>query len=118
MDENVVPTKPGSHVLTYASHGAGSVARKDGRLLRGPLAPTQPVNGYLESLREDWDLLTIAERLEDTRRDLLFIADPVSQLDEYDHVTLADYTLGELYHARLVLLRLLLHLIAAADNDH
>ncbi|MFC5931533.1 hypothetical protein D6T64_04165 [Cryobacterium melibiosiphilum] len=64
-------------------------------------------------MREDWGNLTAAERVETTRAALLFIADPVSELDEYDHDTLADYTLGELYHARVVLLRLLPHLIAA-----
>lgn len=100
--------------LTYASHGPSSVARKGDRLLRGPLPSTQPVNEYLHAMREDWDFLTIAERVETVRGSLLFIADPVSELDEHDHVTLADYTLGELYHARLVLLRLLPLLIGAA----
>ena len=66
-------------------------------------------------MREDWDLLTVSERVEAVRGSLLFIADPVSHLDEHDHVTLADYTLGELYHSRLVLQRLLPHLIEAAD---
>lgn len=101
--------------LTYASHGPSSVARKGDRLLRGPEPPTQPVNWHLHAMREDWDLLTVSERVEAVRGSLLFIADPVSHLDEHDHVTLADYTLGELYHSRLVLQRLLPHLIEAAD---
>lgn len=103
-------------MTTYVSHGLSSVARKGERALRGPLPPTQPVNEYLHAMREDWDVLTIAERVETVRAALLFIADPVSQLYEHDHDTLADYTLGELYHARLVLLRLLPHLIAAATE--
>ncbi|WP_255411366.1 hypothetical protein [Cryobacterium sp. Y50] len=40
----------------------------------------------------------------------------MSQLDEHDHDTLFDYTLGELYRARVVLLRLLPRLIAAATE--
>ena len=102
---------------TYASHGPSSVARKGDRLLRGPLPPTQSVNEYLHAMREEWDNLTIAERIESVRASLLFIADPVSQLDEFDHSTLADLTLGELYHARLVLLRLLPHLTAADPGE-
>jgi len=39
------------------------------------------------------------------RNDLLFLADPVSSLSDLDDDTLAGYTLGELYHARLVLMR-------------
>lgn len=105
------------YAVTYASHGPSSVARKGDRLLRGPLPPTQPVNEYLHAMREDWDNLTTAERVEAVRGSLLFIADPVSQLDEFDHSTLADYTLGELYHARLVLMRLLPHLIAATESE-
>jgi hypothetical protein len=101
-------------MTTYASHGLSSAARKGDRALRGPLPPTQPVNASLHAMREDWDLLTIPERVDRARAELLFIADPVSQLDEHDHDTLADYTLGELYHARLVLLRLLPLLIEAA----
>ena len=102
--------------MNYASHGPSSVARRGERKLRGPLPASQPVNEFLEVMREDWDLLTIAERIETVRGALLFIADPVSQLDEHDHDTLAGHTLGELYHARLVLLRLLPHLIAAATE--
>nr|WP_181716205.1 hypothetical protein [Cryobacterium sp.]QJS06007.1 hypothetical protein [Cryobacterium sp.] len=78
--------------------------------------PVQPVNEYLNAMREDWHILTVAERVEAVRGGLLFIADPVSQLDEHDHDTLADYSLGELYHARLVLLRLLPYLIEAATE--
>lgn len=73
--------------LTYASHGPSSVARKGDRLLRGPEPPTQPVNWHLHAMREDWDLLTVSERVEAVRGSLLFIGDPVSHLDEHDHVT-------------------------------
>lgn len=104
--------------MTYASHGPGSVARKGDRLLRGSMTPEQPVNEYLEAMREDWNLLTAAERVERVRSDLLFIADPVSELNEYDHDTLAGYTLGELYHARHVLTRLLPHLVEAASSPN
>jgi hypothetical protein len=106
-----------SDAATYASHGPSSVARKGDRLLRGPLPPAQPVNEYLHAMREDWDNLTNAQRVENVRASLLFIADPVSHLDEFDHSNLADLTLGELYHARLVLLRLLPHLTVAADAE-
>lgn len=97
---------------TFASHGPGSMARKIGRRIRGEAAPNQTVNELLENLREDWDLLTAAERIAKVHQSLLFIADPVSELDEFGHV-LSDYTLGELYHARVVLLRLLPYLITA-----
>ena len=104
----------GGKPITYASHGLTSAARRGGRLLRGPLPATQPVNEFLHSMREEWDSLTTAQRVERVRQELLFIADPVAQLDEDDHYTFADLTLGELYHARLVLVRLLPHLISAA----
>ena len=104
-------------MTTYASHGLSSVARKGERLLRGSSPPAQAVNEFLHAMREDWDLRTSAQRIETVRWALLFIADPVSQLDEYDHDTWSDCTLGELYHARLVLLRLLPHLVAAASSQ-
>lgn len=101
---------------TFASHGPCSVARKDGRRIRGEAAPSQPVNKLLESLREGWDLLTVAERIAEVHQMLLFIADPMLDIDEFGHV-LSDCTLGELYHARVVLLRLLPHLITADTAD-
>lgn len=113
-DPNVAAEGKKGHIMTYASHGPLSVARKGERVLRGSLPPVQPVNQFLEVMREDWDSLTVAQRIADVRVSLLLIADPVSALDEHDHETLADYTLGELYHARLVLLRLLSVLIDAA----
>lgn len=111
-----MPPPANTHLIpaatTFASHGPGSVARKNGRRVRGGADPNQPVNDFLDCMRVDWDSLTIAERIVDVRRSLLFIADPVSDIDEFGH-PLGSYTLGELYHARVVLLRLLPHLVEA-----
>lgn len=68
-------------------------------------AATHEINSFLDAEREDWHLLTLDERIERVRAELLFLADPVSALDENDHDTLAGYTLGELYHARMVFQR-------------
>lgn len=57
------------------------------------------------------------QRVENVRASLLFIADPVSELNDFDRSTLAGPTLGKLHHARLVLLRLLPHLTAATDVE-
>jgi hypothetical protein len=103
--------------MTYASHGTDSAARKGDRFLRGPLPPTQPVNEFFHAMREDWDNLTHTQRVDNVRASLLVIADPVSELNDFDRSTLAGLTLGELYHARLVLLRLLPYLTAATDVE-
>lgn len=86
----------------YSSADEGSVAprRRNG-------APTiNPVNDFLAAMREEWFWKSNEEKLRLLRHELLFIADPVSHLDEYDHVTLSGLSLGELYHARLVIHRL------------
>lgn len=103
--------------LTYASHDRMSVARKGERLIRGDMSAVQPVNGFLDAMREDWADSSPAERIDYIHRELAVLADPLSLLDENDHITCADYTLGELYHARLVLTRLLPFMIAAATEQ-
>lgn len=87
----------------YASADEGSNAphRRPGA------SPINPVNNVLAGMREFWPGMTVEEKLTQLRGELLFLADPVSHMDEHDHVTLADLTLGELYHARVVITRLL-----------
>lgn len=106
-----------SEALTYASHGPDSAARRGDLYLRGSLRPMQPVNEFLHCMRDGWDRLTAAQRAERVRQDLLFIADPVTHLEWNDPLAFADLTLGELHHARAVLLRLLPHLVAAARAE-
>lgn len=102
---------------TFASHGETSVARIAGREIRGPLRPRQPVNEFLHVMREDWDELDAAGRVEYIRGQLELIEHPLDMLDDFDHVTSADYTLGELYHARKVLTRLLPFMVEAAQRS-
>lgn len=103
--------------VTYASHGEWSVASIGGRQVRGRKPPTQPVNTFLEVMREDWDQHDASGRVEYIRGQLELIEHPLDMLDEFDHVTNADYTLGELYHARKVLTRLLPFMVEAAQRS-
>lgn len=105
-----------AEAATYASHGEMSVASVQGRTVRGPKPPLQPVNEFLESMREDWDDHDAAGKVEYIRSQLRVIANPVDLLDEFDHTTCADYTLGELYHARVVLTRLLPFMVEAGQR--
>lgn len=68
-------------------------------------------------MREDWDEHDAAGRVEYIRGQLELIEHPIELLDEFDHVTHADLTLGELYHARKVLTRLLPFMIDAAQRS-
>src|SRR5690606_34829590 len=73
--------------ITSASHGETSVARIAGRETRGPLRPRQPVNEFLHAMREDWDELDAAGRVEYIRGQLELIEHPLDMLDDFDHVT-------------------------------
>lgn len=59
-----------------------------------------------------------AGRIEYIRGQLELIEHPLDLLDEFDHVTYADYTLGEQYHATKVLTRLLPFMIDAAQREN
>ncbi|GAA1227374.1 hypothetical protein GCM10009587_35180 [Microbacterium maritypicum] len=101
--------------LTFASHDQMSVARKGDRLIRGKHPVTQPVNAFLDAMRIDWADHSVTERADYVRRELAILRDPLGLLDEDDHVTFAELTLGELYHARIVLTRLLPFMVEAAS---
>ena len=96
----------------YASADEGSNAPHR----RGGAPLHNPVNNVLSSLREMWPDYTTEEKLTALRQELLFLADPVSSMNEFDHITMADLTLGELYHARLVMTRLLTWLEQATSH--